>query len=369
MMPTMSRTWRGATLAVALSLLVLCPGGMTAAPPQGPVFPGAEWARQVDPSAAGYCQAGLEAATTRARGMATTAAIAVVGGRVLWDYGDQQVVSYLASVRKSILAMLYGKYVERGTITLDKTLKDLNISDVQGLLPREQQATILHLLAARSGVYHPAANAASAAGGDTVGTPPERGSVAPGSYFLYNNWDFNALGTIFEQETGLGIYKAFEQDLAGPMQLQDFRLAEQRKTNNTTRSVHPAYHFYLSTRDMARVGYLMLREGSWAGKQLVPRAWVHRMVTPVTPVREMHPDEFKAGPFGYGLLWWIWDGAANAGAYRGAYTGIGAVGQFITVVPALDMVVAHKTRQGGASVSREQYLALVDALIDARCKK
>ena len=146
--------------------------------------------------------------------MATTAAVAVVGGRVLWDYGDQQLISYLASVRKSILAMLFGNYVERGTIKLDKTMKDLNITDVQGLLPREQQATTLHLLGARSGVYHPAANAASAAGGDTVGTPPERGSVAPGSYFLYNNWDFNALGTIFEQETGLGIYQAFEKDLA-----------------------------------------------------------------------------------------------------------------------------------------------------------
>jgi CubicO group peptidase (beta-lactamase class C family) len=368
MMPTMPRIWRGATGAVALALVVLCSGRISATLPQAQVFPAAEWARHTEPAAAGYCQPGLDAATTRAQGMATTAAIAVVGGRVLWDYGDQQFISYLASVRKSMLAMLFGSYVERGTIKLDKTMKDLNITDVQGLLPREQQATILNLLGARSGVYHPAANAASAAGGDTVGTPPERGSVAPGSYFLYNNWDFNALGTIFEQETGLGIYQAFEKDLAGPMQFQDFRLAEQRKTNNPTRSIHPAYHFYLSTRDMARVGYLMLRDGNWAGKQLVPRTWVRRMVTPLTPVGEMHPDEFKAGPFGYGLLWWIWDGAANTGPYRGAYTGIGAVGQFITVLPALDMVVAHKTRQGGASVSREQYLALVDALIAAKCK-
>ena len=270
MMPTMPRTWRGLTGAVAVGLFVLSSGGIGAVLPQAPVFPAAEWARHTDPAAAGYCQPGLDAATTRARGMATTAATAVVGGRVLWDYGDQQFISYLASVRKSILAMLFGIHVERGTIKLDRTLKDLNITDVQGLLPREQQATILNLLAARSGVYHPAANAASAAGGDTVGTPPERGSVAPGSYFLYNNWDFNALGTIFEQESGLGIYKAFEQDLAGPMQFQDFRLAEQRKSSNPTRSTHPAYHFYLSTRDMARVGHLMLREGNWAGKQLVP---------------------------------------------------------------------------------------------------
>jgi CubicO group peptidase (beta-lactamase class C family) len=367
MMRFVQRSWRGLAAAVGLSLVVLWSGGSAAVRPQAQVFPGAEWARHAGPGAAA-CQPGLDAATTRAKGMATTAAIAVVGGRVIWDYGDQQFISYLASVRKSILAMLFGNYVERGTIKLDKTLKDLNITDVRGLLPREQQATVLDLLAARSGVYHPAANAASAAGGDTVGTPPERGSVAPGSYFLYNNWDFNALGTIFEQETAQGIYQAFEQDLAGPMQFQDFRLAEQRKTNNPTRSMHPAYHFYLSTRDMARLGYLMLRDGNWAGKQLVPRTWVRRMVTAVTPVAEMHPDEYKSGPFGYGLLWWIWDGAANAGPYRGAYTGIGAVGQFITVLPALDIVIAHKTRQGDASVSREQYLALVDALIAAKCK-
>ena len=111
--------------------------------PQAQVFPAAEWARHTDPASAGYCQPGLDAATTQAKGMATTAAMAVVGGRVLWDYGDQQFISYLASVRKSILAMLFGNYVERGTIKLDKTMKDLNITDVQGLLPREQQATSL----------------------------------------------------------------------------------------------------------------------------------------------------------------------------------------------------------------------------------
>lgn len=364
----MLRTWRGVTGAVFLSLVVLALTSSGAARSQGPVFPAAEWNRHADPSAAGYCQPGLDAATTRARSLATTAATVVVGGRVLWDYGDPQVVTYLASVRKSILAMLFGKYVERGTIRLDKTMKELKITDVQGLLPEEQHATILHLLGARSGVYHPAANAASAAGGDTVGTPPPRGSVTPGSYFLYNNWDFNALGTIFEQETGIGIYQAFAEDFAQPMQLQDFRLSDQRKTNNPGRSMHPAYHFYLSTRDMARIGYLMLREGNWAGKSLVPRDWVRRMITPVTPVRDMNPDEFKTGPFGYGLLWWIWDGPANTGPYRGAYTGIGAVGQFITVLPALDMVVAHKTRQGQASVSRQEYLSLVEAVIAARCK-
>jgi CubicO group peptidase (beta-lactamase class C family) len=373
MMPGMRlQAWRRTGRAVfgaALAAWLLAGAGQaqTSLVTARAVFPGAAWERISDPTTAGYCQAGLDAATARAKAMATTAATVVVGGRVLWDYGDQQAISYLASVRKSILAMMYGRYVADGTIRLDDTMAKLKITDVDGLLPREETATVLDLLTARSGVYHPAANAASAAGGDTVGTPPARGSVEPGTYFLYNNWDFNVLGTIFEQATGGSIYQAFERDFAVPMEFQDFEMAQQRKAENPRRSIHPAYHFYLSTRDMARVGYLMLREGEWKGRTIVPRDWAKRIVTTVTHLPDMHPDEFKAGPFGYGMLWWIWDGDANTGPYRGAYSGIGAVGQFITVLPALDMVIAHKTRPGRASVSRPEYLGLVDAIIGARC--
>ncbi|MEZ5319621.1 MAG: hypothetical protein R2752_19630, partial [Vicinamibacterales bacterium] len=71
----------------------------------------------------------------------------------------------------------------------------------------------------------------------------------------------------------------------------------------------------------------------------------------------------------YGYLWWIWDGPFAEGAYRGAYTGIGAIGQYITVLPARDLVIVHKTEptRGGAAVSRPQYLALVDAIATAAC--
>ena len=82
----------------------------------------------------------------------------------------------------------------------------------------------------------------------------------------------------------------------------------------------------------------------------------------------MNPASLREGPFGYGYLWWIWDGKWATGPYEGAYTGIGAIGQFITVLPELDMVIAHKTRPGNRSVSRPQYLELVDTLIAARCR-
>jgi CubicO group peptidase (beta-lactamase class C family) len=332
------------------------------------VFPGARWGRIADPASVGFCRTGLDRVDADVKQLGTTGMLIVVGGRELWSYGDLTSVSYVASVRKSILAMLYGRYVESGRIDLNATLEDLGMTDVGGLLPREQRATVLDLLEARSGVYHEAANAACSGCGSTDGPAPPRGSITPGTYFLYNNWDFNALGTIFEQQTGQNIYDAFQHDLAGPTGMQDFDRAAQRKAQRPAVSIHPAYHFYLSTRDMARIGYLMLRGGSWNGAQLVPADWARRIVTPVTHVPDMHPDDLTKGPFGYGLLWWVWDAPFNAGAYAGAYTGIGAIGQYITVLPALDLVIAHKTQPRTSSpVTHAQYLALVDAVVKAHC--
>ena len=280
------------------------------------------------------------------------------------QYGDVQAVSYLASVRKSVLAILFGNYVASGKIRLNKTLAALGIDDVGGLTSGEKQATIRDLLTARSGVYHPASNA-----GDDLASAPPRGSQQPGTYFLYSNWDFNALGTIFEKETGRDIYDALESDLARPLGMQDFDRATHRKSGDARRSQHLAYHMNLSTRDMARIGYLMLRDGTWAGKQVTPRAWVHEITRVFTPVARMNPAVRRKGPWGYGYLWWVWDGPMAAGAYRGAYTGLGAVGQHITVLPVLDLVVAHKTRPGqNRSVSHQQYLEVLDVLVQAGCR-
>ena len=45
---------------------------------------------------------------------------------------------------------------------------------------------------------------------------PPRGSGRPGRYFLYNNWDFNALGTIYQQQTGNTVFEALDAELAKP---------------------------------------------------------------------------------------------------------------------------------------------------------
>ena len=78
----------------------------------------------------------------------TTSMMVVVSGKVVYSYGDIGQISYLASARKSILSMLYGKYVANGTINLDRTLGELDIDDDGGLLPIEKTARVRDLLTA-----------------------------------------------------------------------------------------------------------------------------------------------------------------------------------------------------------------------------
>lgn len=356
-----------ALAALALSLLApSCTGLKVPATAKAPavVFPAADWDRIWAPRQAGWSNEGLAAVVEHVKTLPTTGLVVVAGGRVLLDHGDVVELSYLASVRKSVLAMLFGSYVASGRIRLDKTLAELGINDHGGLMPQELEATVADLLSARSGVYHPASNA-----GDNLADAPPRGSKKRGAYFLYSNWDFNALGTIFEKETGRDIYDALEADLARPLGMQDFKREAQRKSGDLTKSVHPAYHIWLSTRDMARLGYLMLRKGNWAGKQIVPREWIERITAPVTRLPDMNPPFMREGRVGYGYLWWVFDGPWAQGPYEGAFTGMGAGGQYITVLPKLDLVVAHKTnlaRTQNKSVSGRQYFELLDKLVAAR---
>jgi CubicO group peptidase (beta-lactamase class C family) len=361
-------------IAFCLSLNVT--HGPTAEKGKTAVFPVKEWERIEKPESAGYSSARLQALRGWLQSLDTTAMMVSVGGRSLFEYGDLTHQSYLASVRKSILAILYGKYVENGKIQLDKTLRELEFTDVGGLSPREQEATVEHLISARSGVYHLASNS-----GDSTDSAPPRNSQKPGAYYLYNNWDFNAAGSVFEKLTARDIYDALETDLARPIGMQDFDRARQRKSGDDNRSTHKAYHIWLSTRDMARVGLLMLRQGNWAGQQVVSREWARRITGLVTPLNEMNPPELRSlgtgSRWGYGYMWWVWDAPNSHGPFEGAYTGKGAGGQFITVLPKLDMVIAHKPDMGqpaaqGPSerrriVSPTEYDSVIRMLIAARC--
>ncbi|MFC1627880.1 serine hydrolase domain-containing protein [Gemmatimonadota bacterium] len=329
---------------------------------QGQVFPGEEWELIADPATAGYDAARLAELPAYLETLDTTALMVVVGGKVLFSWGNLDTLTYLASCRKSILAMLYGRFVEDGTIDLSLTLRDLYIDDNGGLLDIEKEATIEHLITARSGVYHPASNS-----GDNLADAPPRGSQQPGEYFLYNNWDFNSAGFCFELTTGRDIYDMLGFMLARPLGFQDWNRDIHRKSGNMRSSRYLAYHMTLSTRDMARIGLCMLNEGRWESLQIIPREWARRIVSVVTPYNEMNPGSMRGGEFGYGYMWWVFDGPDTPPAYQGGYTARGAYGQYITVLPALDMVIVHKTAPGrNVGTNWGQYKRILNHLIDAR---
>jgi CubicO group peptidase (beta-lactamase class C family) len=329
------------------------------------VFPGSAWeyVSRSDLAAYGWAPETLQKATTYIRDESNTTGLVVVDrGRIVYRYGDIEELSYVASVRKSILSMLYGYWVENGTIKLGTTLEELGIDDIGGLLPSEKKATIEHVITARSGVYHPASYS-----GDDLAEAPARGSQQPGAYMLYSNWDFNVAGAIFEQLTRRDIYDELQAQLALPLQFEDWDRQAQHKEGDLTVSRYPAYPIWVSTRDMARIGYLMLREGNWNGRQVLSRNWARRIVSVVTPVHEMNPVRRRDGYFGYGYMWWVWDGAKSAGPFKGAYSAVGAVGQWITVFPALDLVVAHKTHNiYGRATSTASWQRILELLFEAK---
>ena len=314
----------------------------------------------VEPESAGFQKDKLEKVAEYAKEKTgTTGLVVVVNGKIIYTYGDIKQVSYTASCRKSVLSMLYGKYVVDGTIKLDETIDQLGIDDVQGLLPQEKEATVYDLITARSGVYHPASNP----GGIPEGKKYERGVTPHGTRFVYNNWDFNVAGTVFTLKTGLDIYDALERNLAIPLGMEDFDRAKHKLSGNAEKSKHLAYYMHFSTRDMARIGQLMLQKGRWNDKQLVPEEWVARSTSVVTPLnRELH--------CGYGILWWLLRDKQYPEQFKGAYSAEGMYGQFITVFPAMNMVVAHKSAGNSKKSTKEsQYRHILRLIVEASLPK
>lgn len=113
----------------------------------------------------------------------------------------------------------------------------------------------------------------------------------------------------------------------------------------------------------------MLRNGRWKGEYIIPADWVKTTTSVVIPYKKAVEEETAYFHFGYGYLWWVWDEPYDKGAYQGAYSATGAYGQFITVFPKLDLVVALKTKyEYGRQTPTDLYLKFLDKLIAARKK-
>lgn len=221
--------------------------------------------------------------------------VALQDGQELARWGEADLPINTHSVRKSLLSGLYGIAVEKGYVRLDQTLAELGIDDnVVPLTAMEKSATVRDLLMSRSGVYIEAA-------GEVQGMKdrrPRRGSHRPGEFFYYNNWDFNVLGVIFEQRTGMSIGQAFNEWIAKPTGMTRFK-PEHVIYEQPRYTQHRQFVIFLSAADLARFGMLYANGGRWGTAQVIPEHWVAESTRAYSAVNDMDPFT------GYGYLWWI----------------------------------------------------------------
>ena len=302
-----------------------CSGGGSSSTPNSNSLP------HISPEEASYSSEKLKEAEQFAKDIGCAAVMAVYDGKVFFEWGNISKNFRCHSIRKPFLGALYGIYLAKGDINLDATLEDLHIDDIPPSLTfEEKQAKVEHLLMSRSGVYHEAA----AEPQDMIDTRSERGSHPPDTFFFYNNWDFNILGTIFEQETGEGIFKAFKEHIADVVGMDDFRIGNCNYHYEWEKSMHPAYPFKMSARDLARFGILYQQLGNWEGNQIIPEAWIDESTMAYSVADE-------AAGMGYGYMWGI---IVEGGemeqeiGYPGFFhTGGGA--QLLIIIPDLKLVI------------------------------
>jgi CubicO group peptidase (beta-lactamase class C family) len=354
----MTRSLRSFAAGVSLILSLSVVSALPRAAAETLVFPGASWEKAADLGRAGWSGAALEAAENYSRAIPTSAVMVVSGGRAVAEWGEPARRFNVHSIRKSFLSAMYGIHVRDRRIDLAATLEQLGIDDNEpSLTPVEKKATVHDLIEARSGVYHAALYETP---GMKAARPP-RGSHAPGTFWYYNNWDFNVLGTVFERLTKTNLFHEFKDRIADPIGMEDYRIEDTAYAPGPD-SVYPAYPFRMTARDMARFGLLFLRDGKWRDRQIVPADWVKESTT-------SYSDAGNAG--GYGYLWWIAVNGRHLPGVTlpdGSYSARGAGGHYILVVPAFDLVIVHRvdTDQPGRQVTDEQFGRLVKLVLDAR---
>ncbi|MEQ9404466.1 MAG: serine hydrolase [Cyclobacteriaceae bacterium] len=261
----------------------------------------------------------------------TRALIVYHNGKRVYQYGDTQKPYMVFSMRKSIISLIYGIYVEKGTINLQSTLAEMKLDDKAGLSAEEKNARIIDLLKARSGVYHKAAFETNA----MVRERPERGVFKRDEHWYYNNWDFNALVTIFENHTGKSLFQAFAEDLANPLGMS-FDISIQ-KYHYEEVSEHPATLWYFTAEDLALLGQLLLSKGEWNGEQLVSSEWITESTVP-------YSDCGIRGAYGY--CWWVAEEGfllPFVNVPDGTYAAQGTGQQSLIIIPEWELMIVHQT--------------------------
>jgi CubicO group peptidase (beta-lactamase class C family) len=361
------------TLSVAALTFALAWPLVSRAASKGPLyFPGNDgtW-EKVTPADAGWNAAKLEAALKYAGEKRASGVVILHRGRILaeqyWKpdesaaagakdraYGAMVVgrdaaghaIEDVASVQKSVSAILVGIAQHRGLLTLDDVAsKHLGTGWTKATPEQERAITLRHLITMTSGLKDDLTFEApagtkwrynSAAYGHTIKAVAAAAKKSPND--LTRDW------------------------LTGPLGMKDSRWVERPGAGRG--AVANAMGFATSARDLARFGLMVLADGSWNGQSIVAdREFLHAALTPSQP---LNPS--------YGYLWWLngqaavarGDGKRTAGpliptAPKDLVAALGAIDRKLYVVPSLDLVVTRLGNSAGNAFQNEFWKLLMAA--------
>ncbi len=240
-----------------------------------------------------------------------------------WDAATRQ---QAFSVSKSFTSCLLGMLMDDGVIAgVEEPAADFipRWDD-----PQHGAVTIGHLLSMDSGLQYnlltdPLLIASRNQNKYAVGLPMEH---APGTKWVYHNAACQVPSEIILNATGRQTAGFAAQRLAAVIGMPTTTWDSDRAGNTLTYMgiVAPA-------RELAKFGYLFLRQGQWDGQQVVSAAYVARATQPSQALN----------PF-YGYLWWLnTAGLAMPDVPADAYAAMGFEEKRIYVVPSLDLVAVR----------------------------
>jgi CubicO group peptidase (beta-lactamase class C family) len=269
------------------------------------------------------------------RGVAIDSVLVIRNGYIVFEQyrnGYEQMSSHhIQSVTKSFTSTLVGIAIKEGFLKdADQRVVDFFPErTIANLDSRKQNMTLEHLLTMSEGMdWHevdlPYTHPDNSLGqmwkkDDVIQHVLDQAMVRePGEAWNYNSGTSILLGNIVEQASGQSVLSFARKYLFDPLGIGDLYWSKADGSH-----YHTDGGLYMMPRDMARLGYLMLNDGVWDGKQILPPDWVS---TATTAHYQTH------GTYRYGYQWWLLP-------QDGIYAATGHYGQAIYVIPEADLVV------------------------------
>lgn len=264
---------------------------------------------------------------------------------------DRSSLNDVHSVTKSVTSALVGIAQVNGEIkNMDMTLADALPEYFQGNQHADKRTvTLRNLLMMRSGIQFD--NESLPSDPEAVKTFLDSDLIAyalsqpmahqPGEAWSYSDLDAQLVSVLFQRSTGKSLSAYTTKSLFAQLGIKNFTWGQDKAGYSIGGDL-----LHLTTRDMAKFGYLYLNNGLWDGKQIIPQSWITLTTTPQG--NALYGDKVQPIEW-YGYYWWTWKPDWFSG--HRAIAAQGSAGQFIDIFPDLDMVVVISS---DSEVSRQQ---------------